>query len=100
MSMANSSEKTKLLLPGDPEFAKTLGRTLPPDWQRVAEKHSGNYAFIVRPGDGGTMTAVSQDEATDYLYSGEYDERLEEDEDELTEEQCHRALMQLVCGTI
>lgn len=99
--MDNSSKETKLLLPGDPAFYQTLGKTLPPDWQRVAQQHSGDYAFVVRPGDGGVMEAVSQDEATEYYNSGEYDERLQEveAEDEI-QDGWLKQLIATVCGTI
>lgn len=57
-----------LILPGDPEFDLTLGLTLPPAEQPDA-------VFIVRPGSL-LMEAVPPDQVDEYLFSGEYDERL------------------------
>lgn len=79
--MTDSSNLSPLLLPGDPEFDKTLGHTLPLDWQQVAHKNSGEYAFVVRPGTGGVMECVPVEEATDYVFGGEYYERLDEIEE-------------------
>lgn len=70
-----------LILPGDPEFDETLGRTLPPDWQALAYQHP-DYAFVAKAGQGGILTAVPWAEAEEYLEGGEYEERLLELEDE------------------
>jgi hypothetical protein len=64
-----------LILPGDPEFAITLGTALPPA--------TPDAVFIVRPGSL-LMEPVSADEATEYLNSGEYDDRLLELDDDAT----------------
>lgn len=60
-----------ILLPGDPDFEETLGRTLPPN--------SGGKVCIARSGSG-LLEAVDFDsqELVDYLLGGEYDVRLEE----------------------
>lgn len=62
-----------LILPGDLEFDLTLNGTLPPTQRQDA-------VFIQRPGSL-LLEPVSQDEAHEYLYSGEYDERLLEMDD-------------------
>lgn len=81
-----TESKSNLVLPGDPEFDQTLGSTLPPDWQSVANS-SSEFCFVAKAGMGGVLTAVPWWEAQDYLEGGEYDERLEEfDEDDLLEE--------------
>jgi hypothetical protein len=78
--------RSNLILPGDPEFDETLGRTLPPDWQALAYSHP-DYAFIAKAGQGGILTAVPWAEAEEYLEGGEYEERLlESEDDDLIEE--------------
>ncbi|MEP0868878.1 hypothetical protein NDA01_03580 [Trichocoleus desertorum AS-A10] len=72
---------SNLILPGDPEFEETLGRSLPPDWQALAYEHP-EYAIIAKAGQGGVLTAVPWSEAEEYLEGGEYEERLLESEDE------------------
>lgn len=79
--MPDSSNPSPLLLPGDPGFDEILGHTLPIDWQQVAYENFGEYAFVVRPGSGGLMECVPVEEATEYVFGGEYDERLEEIEE-------------------
>ena len=63
----------KIILPGDPEFDLTLGTSLPLDWNQ----HSSEFAFVARAGSG-ILETVSMDELEDYLYGGEYDDRLQE----------------------
>lgn len=71
----------KLLLPGDPGFYETLGRQLPPDWQEIASNHP-DFVFVAKAGNGGVLTPVAWEEAEDYLYGGEYAQRLAELEEE------------------
>jgi hypothetical protein len=66
-----------LLLPGDPEFEKTLGQTLPPDWRVKAEQLSGDFGLIAHA-ETGLLEAVSFAELDEYVYGGEYDIRLSE----------------------
>jgi hypothetical protein len=70
----------RLILPGDPLFAETL-LTPRPDWREIAAKDGDTYAFIAEPGSGLMRPAGSAD-LEEYLYGGEYDERLEEIEEE------------------
>lgn len=63
----------RLILPGDPEFSLTLGVTLPPA--------APDAVFVVRSGSL-ILEPVAPAEATEYLNSGEYDERMDEIEDE------------------
>lgn len=58
-----------LLLPGDPEFERTLGTVLPPA--------APGQVFIVRAGSS-ILEPATPDEVDEYLLGGEYDERLEE----------------------
>lgn len=67
---------THLILPGDPEFDFTLGIAPPPGWQEKA-KDDDQYAFVARLGSG-ILEAVNREEFDEYVYGGEYDERLEE----------------------
>lgn len=77
-----------ILLPGDPGFAETLAAP-PPNWGDVAARDGSSYAFAVRPGSGGVAEAVTLSELEDFIYGGEYDERLDEIdvEEELYEEE-------------
>lgn len=59
-----------LLLPGDPGFYETLSR--PPELNR-----DDRQLFVVKPGSL-LMEPVNDSEMIEYLYSGEYDERLSE----------------------
>lgn len=70
-----------ILLPGDPGFAETLAAP-PPNWGEVAARDGSSYAFAVRPGSAGVAEAVTLTELEDFIYSGEYDERLDEIEQE------------------
>lgn len=65
-----------LILPGDPEFDETLGTSLPPGWEKVADKINQACTFVVDP-HSGIMRPATPDELDDYLYGGEYQERLE-----------------------
>jgi hypothetical protein len=70
-----------LILPGHPLFDLTLMAPRP-DWQQVAAQDE-QYAFVAEPGSG-LMRPVTQSDLEDYLWGGEYDERLEEiEEDDL-----------------
>jgi len=70
-------QQPELILPGNPLFDLTLGTALPFDWREVAFKSFGEYAFVCRA-DNGILEAVPEEEAREYLYGGEYDERLNE----------------------
>ncbi|WP_416671549.1 hypothetical protein [Egbenema bharatensis] len=65
-----------LILPGDPEFDRTLASP-PPNWREVAARNSGEYAFVARSGSG-LLEPVSFRELDDYLEGGEYAQRLQE----------------------
>lgn len=67
-------KKSRLILPGDPEFDLTLA-TPPPHWQQEAARLGGEFAFIVRA-DSGLLEPCSFAELDEYLEGGEYDERL------------------------
>ncbi len=68
-----------LILPGDPLFDVTLASP-PPNWQEAANRDGNTYAFVAEPGSG-LMRPATSDELEEYLYGGEYEERLEEIED-------------------
>lgn len=65
-----------LVLPGDPEFNWILQTARPPNWQEKA-KDDDQYAFVGKTGSG-IVEAVNRQEFDEYVYGGEYDERLEE----------------------
>lgn len=78
------SHAHSIILPGDPGFYETLGN-LPPNWGQVAANTSGDFSLIARAGTG-ILEAVSTQEVEEYLWGGEYDERLLEmgdDDDEI-----------------
>lgn len=66
----------KLILPGDPQFDRTLASP-PPNWQQVAARHQGEFAFVARSGSG-LLEPVSYQELEEYLEGGEYAQRLQE----------------------
>lgn len=63
-----------IILPGDPDFYIPL--TPPPNWREVAHKGDG-IAFVAEAGSG-LFRAVNLIELDDYIYGGEYDDRLSE----------------------
>ena len=72
---------SKLILPGDPLFDRTLAMTPPANWREIAARTTGEFAFIMRS-DSGLMEPVSHRELDEYLYGGEYEERLEDVDEE------------------
>ena len=66
-----------IILPGDPLFEITLSTAIPPNWKETAEKGNDFHAFVVEPGSN-LLRPVTWKEMEDYIYGGEYDERLEE----------------------
>ncbi|GAB4465525.1 MAG: hypothetical protein OHK0037_20370 [Elainellaceae cyanobacterium] len=71
-----------LILPGDPEFSLTLATALPPDWRAVADRMGEACCFVASAGSG-VLRPATPEEMDDYLYGGEYDDRLSElDDDE------------------
>lgn len=71
-----TQSSSSLILPGDPGFDEAL-LTPRPDWGQVAANDGDSYAFVAEPGSG-LMRPVTQAEKDEYLWGGEYDERLEE----------------------
>lgn len=65
-----------IILPGDPGWDWTLMQP-PPDWREKAAKDPDGFAFVFEPGSG-LIRVAGADDLEDYLYGGEYDERLEE----------------------
>lgn len=70
-----SNKEPELILPGDPRFEATLAGTLPP------VHANSDRIFVQRPGSL-LLEAVSQSEAEEFCWGGEYDERLAEIEDQ------------------
>lgn len=68
---------SSLILPGDPDYYHTLATMPPPG---VAS--GGETAFIFRAGSS-VMVPATRQEVDDYLYGGEYDDRLVETDDDL-----------------
>jgi hypothetical protein len=71
--------KSNLILPGDPIFDFTLAHP-PPNWRAVAASFGGEFAFIAQAGSG-ILKPASPQEVAEYLYGGEYEERLSEIDD-------------------
>jgi hypothetical protein len=69
-----------LILPSDPEFDLTLATAIPPDWRNPAKQISQGVMFVADAGSGLLRPALP-DELMDYLYGGEYDERIAAIED-------------------
>lgn len=65
-----------LILPSDPEFHETLAMAIPPHWREVANR-IGQNCFFVASSDSGLLRPATNEELTEYLYGGEYDDRLE-----------------------
>lgn len=65
-----------LILPGHPLFNLTLA-TPRPDYQDKAARDGNTYAFVAEP-NSGLMRPVTSEELEEYLYGGEYEERLDE----------------------
>lgn len=74
-----------LILPGDPRFTETLGRSLPVGYEHIRDKHNGDVAYVCRYDLGGVVEAVSLQEATDYAYGGEW-QTMDEYNEELSQE--------------
>lgn len=64
-----------IILPGDPEFDLTLACNLPPDWRKVADRLGENCVFVASSGSG-VLRPCDPNETAEYLYGGEYDDRL------------------------
>lgn len=64
-----------IITPDDPEFSQWLG--IPPP---IASENRGETVFVAEPGTG-LLRAASWRETDEYLYGGEYTERLIEVED-------------------
>lgn len=71
-----------LILPGDPEFDWTLATSLPPDWRAVADRIGEYCTFVASVGSGGVLRPATPQELDEYLWGGEYDERLLEIDEE------------------
>lgn len=71
------TSNSPLILPGDPEFDWTLATSLPPDWRDVADRIGEHCTFVASLGSG-VLRPVTPEELEDYLWGGEYDERLAE----------------------
>ena len=65
-----------ILLPGHPCFDATISQNLPPGWREEALTACDGGCFVFRPGSA-LMMPASKEQLTDYIHSGEYQERLE-----------------------
>lgn len=66
-----------IILPGDPEFYLTLQTSIPPNWRQVAHQDPDGFAFCARAGSG-VLESMTDKDLEEYLYGGEYEERLEQ----------------------
>lgn len=67
---------SSLILPGDPEFSFTLATAIPLDWRNSAKQQAAAVSFVADC-NSGLLRPATQSELTDYLYGGEYDERMD-----------------------
>lgn len=74
-----------LILPGDPEFDLTLACSLPPNWRQIADHLGEACAFVASVGSG-VLRPCNSHETQDYLYGGEYGDRLDEMGDDYLED--------------
>ncbi|AKG21493.1 hypothetical protein IJ00_09550 [Calothrix sp. 336/3] len=65
-----------IILPGSEAYVETL-QYMPLFWKQAANE-KGCAIFVCRPGSGGLLEAINQDEYIEYTEGGEYDERLQE----------------------
>lgn len=68
-----------LILPGNPLFNETLA-CIPPNWREKQSQCVGNVSFVAEP-NSGLLRPVTPQELKDYVYGGEYEERLTELDD-------------------
>lgn len=76
--------QTELILPGHPLFDQTLA-TPPPNWREQMHQSNGQ-GFYVADASSGVLRPATMAELDEYLYGGEYDERLDsldDDDDDL-----------------
>ncbi len=66
-----------LILPGDPEFDVTLSMMLPPNSEAASHQAGCQVIFAAEAGSG-ILRPLAGKELEEYLYGGEYDERMEE----------------------
>ena len=69
-----------LILPGDPLFDWTLACSLPPNWRQVSDYLGEACAFVASAGSA-VLRPCNSHETTEYLYGGEYGDRLLEVDD-------------------
>ncbi len=62
-----------ILTPDDPEFSQWLGIP-PPTWQSEIESRAGECVLVAEA--SGLLRPASWRQTDDYLYGGEYEERL------------------------
>lgn len=68
-------QDSPLILPGDPGFDETLSTSLPTGWEQQRAQNAGE-CFFVADAETGLLRPANARELDDYLYGGEYDQRL------------------------
>lgn len=71
--MTEQANSSLLILPGDPGFYETLGRSLPVGYEQERDRLNGEICYVADYENGGVLRAVSVHEATEYAYGGEWD---------------------------
>jgi len=66
---------SNLILPGNPLFDLTLETIPPPGWQN--HPNDGEGVAMVVDSQSGLLRPVNEQEMIDYVWGGEYEERLE-----------------------
>lgn len=66
---------TLILTPDHPDFDRVSSRLLPAFWRNQLDRHGGAVVWCARS-ETGLLEPLSYAETDEYLYGGEYDERL------------------------
>lgn len=64
-----------IILPGTPLFNESINIL---QQFQIKFEADDDYGFVALPGNCGLLQAVTLERAKEYLYDGEYEERLEE----------------------
>ena len=81
MYQAFNDPDSRLILPGDEEYELTIGSIMPFDWKYQAYKNFGEFTFVA-DSQSGLLRTANKKETDEYLYGGEYEERMLSIDDE------------------
>ncbi|NER84498.1 MAG: hypothetical protein F6K42_34245 [Leptolyngbya sp. SIO1D8] len=66
-----------IMLPEHPLFEVILSSVKPPGWRQASERLGDETNYVADP-ETGLLRTATPDELMDYVWGGEYDERLEQ----------------------